>query len=329
MLKLRSMYNEMRRKSKLNIALCMGINDHYEHGIARGVVMFAKEHSWNLSGYGWMFGSLQDVSNWDGDGIITRIESEADADLFASLGKPVVDVAGAYMRSEFNLVVNDDFLTGKKAGAHLAERGFIHFSFCGVKDVGWSLNRLEGFRAGITSVSGNDEYRSEEIPVFEDSLEWWKNFEESDRLKDWLLSLPLPGAVFTCNDKAGVKVANACRSLGISVPGELAVLGVDNEDVLCELAAPSLSSVQLDCEQIGYRAAGLLDTVIHRKSPENPYSSEILVLPKGIFERDSTRIFVSPDPLIREGDKLYPKQCSERDQCIITGRQDECFKEDS
>ena len=67
---------------------------------------------------------LSDISGWSGDGIITRIESEADADLFAQLGKPVVDVAGAYTRSVFNQVNNDDFLTGKKAGVHLAERGF-------------------------------------------------------------------------------------------------------------------------------------------------------------------------------------------------------------
>ncbi len=285
MLKKRSIYNEMR-----NIALCMGINDHYEHGIARGVVHFAKERGWKLSGYGWMFGSLDDITEWKGDGIITRIEFAGDADLFGSLDIPVIDVAGAYSRRSFHQVNNDDFMTGKKAGIHLSERGFIHYAYCGVENVGWSKKRREGFMSGIGISS---------IPVFERSLEWWEQFDRSDSLNDWLKSLPIPGAVFACNDTAGVKVTSVCRSLGISVPDELAILGVDNEDILCELAAPSLSSVQLDCEQIGYRAAGLLDTLLHRKNPVRSYTSEILVMPKGIMERESTRIFVSRDQLVQ------------------------------
>lgn len=287
MLKMRSIYNDMRK-----IALCMGINDYYEHGIARGVVRFAKDHNWNLAGYGWMFGKLDDINSWDGDGIITRIESEADADLFAGLGRPVVDVAGAYVRSAFHQVNNDDFLTGKKAGAHLAERGFGNFAYCGVSGVGWSSKRYDGFCAGVDGTGA--------VPVFERSLEWWEELDRSDSLNEWLKSLPLPGAVFACNDTAGVKVTSVCRRLGIAVPEELAILGVDNEDILCELASPSLSSVQLDCDQIGYRAAQLLDSVLSRENFNSDFTSEILVLPKGILERESTRIFVSNDDLIQQ-----------------------------
>ncbi|MBI9108599.1 MAG: DNA-binding transcriptional regulator [Spirochaetales bacterium] len=275
----------------MNIALCMGINDYYEHGIARGVVRFAKEKGWNLSGYGWMFGRLDDITGWDGDGIITRIESSTDADLFAGLGKPVVDVAGAYSRSAFCQVNNDDYLTGRKAGLHLKERGFSNYAFCGVEKVGWSKKRRMGFA---------DATGAEEIPVFERSLEWWEELDRSESLNEWLLTLPQPGAVFACNDTAGVKLTSVCRQLGISVPAGLAILGVDNEDILCELAEPALSSVQLDCEQIGYRAAELLESLLTRRSHGQTYTSEILVRPKGIAERESTRIFVSPDPLIRE-----------------------------
>lgn len=277
----------------------MGINDYYEHGIARGVVRFAKGNGWKLSGYGWMFGSLKDIAGWQGDGIITRIESEADADMFAELGKPVVDVAGAFIRGAFAQVNNDDFLTGKKAGLHLSERGFIHFAYCGVSDVGWSQKRLDGFRSGIGRIKEEDASDGG-LPVFERNLEWWEQLDRSDSLNEWLKFLPLPGAVFACNDTAGVKTSSVCRSLGIKVPEDLAILGVDNDDILCELATPSLSSVQLDCEEIGYRAAELLDTLLHRRKAASAYTSEILVMPKGILERDSTRIFVSSDPLIQQ-----------------------------
>ena len=270
----------------------MGINDYYEHGIARGVVRFAKARDWNLSGYGWMFGSIGDIGSWQGDGIIARIESEADADLFAGLGKPVVDVAGAYKRNSFHQVNNDDYLTGKKAGRHLSERGFRNFAFCGVTDTIWSEKRLEGFLEGAESAGG--------VPVFERNLEWWEQLDRSDSLNEWLKSLPLPGAVFACNDTAGVKITSVCRSLRIAVPEQLAILGVDNEDILCELAEPSLSSIQLDCEEIGYRAAELLDSILQRKKASSDYVTGILVLPKGISERESTRIFVSSDPLVQK-----------------------------
>jgi len=273
----------------MKIALCMGINDYYEHGIARGVVRFAKEQDWRLEGYGWMFGRLDDIAGWDGDGIITRIESSEDADLFAGLGIPLVDVAGAYSRSAFHQVNNDDYLTGRRAGEHLTERGFINYAFCGVENVGWSEKRKAGFADAVDSA---------ELPVFERSLEWWEMLDRSESLNDWLQSLPLPGAVFACNDTAGVKVTSVCRKLGIPVPGGLAILGVDNEDILCELAKPALSSVQLDCEEIGYRAAELLESLMRRKRTGSAYLSEILVRPKGIAERESTRIFVSSDHLI-------------------------------
>jgi LacI family transcriptional regulator len=272
----------------------MGINDYYEHGIARGVVRFTKEAGWKLSGYGWMFGSFDDIRGWEGDGIITRIESEADADIFASLDKPVVDVAGAYSSSAFHQVNNDDYLTGKEAGLHLRERGFINYAFCGVENVGWSEKRKSGF---IDSVAGAGEG---DPPVFERSLEWWEMLSRSDSLNEWLQALPLPGAVFACNDTAGVKITSVCRKLGIPVPEGLAILGVDNEDILCELAQPTLSSVQLDCEEIGYRAAGLLESLLGRRNAGSLYTSEFLIRPKGITERESTRIFVSSDTLISD-----------------------------
>ena len=160
--------------------------------------------------------------------------------------------------------------------------------------MGWSKKRLDGFRSGIAVQD------AAEIPVFERSLEWWEQLDRSESLNDWLKAMPLPGAVFACNDTAGVKITSVCRSLGIAVPEELAILGVDNEDILCELAAPSLSSVQLDCDQIGYRAAELLDTILNRRRASSSFTSEILVLPKGILERDSTRIFVSSDVLVQQ-----------------------------
>jgi len=306
MLILRIVYNVMRKNRPIRVAICMGIADYYEHGIARGVVRYAKQREdWKLYGYGWMFRKLEDLSSWEGDGIITRAESARDARIQAGLGLPVVDVAGAYTDPRFHSVLNDDYLTGRRAGEYLRSRGFDAFAFCGVSDVRWSRKRLEGFAdgAGLTGASPKAGVWAggsrSLLPVFERALPWWEDLEAAEDLEDWLKELPRPAAVFACNDTAGVKTAGLCRNLGIPVPAGLGILGVDNEDILCELAQPSLSSIQLDCEEIGYRAAELLDLLIRREAAPGDYRSEVLVSPGAIMERESTRIFVCPDPLVQ------------------------------
>ncbi|HEY9054512.1 MAG TPA: DNA-binding transcriptional regulator [Rectinemataceae bacterium] len=282
------------------IALFMELSDFYEHGIAKGVVRYAKSQpDWRLFGYGWMFRPLADVGAWHGDGIIARIESPEDADRIESLGVPVVDVAGAYSRPGFRTIANDDFLTGYKAALHLRSCGFEHFAFLGVRGTIWSDERKEGFLKGIGAAS--------KLPVFERPLAWWEDSGGSKadsgrvnydvgRLKDFLQALPKPAAIFACNDTAGLRATELAREAGIAVPDSLAILGVDDEDILCELASPSLSSIRLDCETIGYRAAQALDAIL--AGGGSPASSRIAVPPKDVMERESTRIFVCPDSLV-------------------------------
>jgi len=177
------------------------------------------------------------------------VETSRDADRLAALGLPVVDVAGAYRRPVFRHVTNDDFLTGAEAAAHLGSIGFQRFAFLGVSGTLWSEERHLGFLHGLQ--------RDGEpvVPVFARSLSWWENPRESQAaLAGFLSRLELPAALFACNDTAGLRATELAHRLGIAVPEGLAILGVDNEDILCELASPSLSSIMLDCEAIGFRA---------------------------------------------------------------------------
>jgi LacI family transcriptional regulator len=133
------------------------------------------------------------------------------------------------------------------------------------------------------------------LPVFEESLPWWERPEDGGGLPEWLADLRAPVAVFACNDTAGLKTAAHCRQLGLRVPEEVAILGVDDEDILCELASPSLSSMALDLESIGLRAAGLLDRLFDRPAAR---AAEVLVPPREIVERESTRVFTCEDALV-------------------------------
>jgi LacI family transcriptional regulator len=285
------------------IALCMELSDYYEHGIARGLVRYAKSKpEWRLYGYGWMFRPLTDLAHWEGEGIIDRVEDAATADRLSALGLPLVDVAGAYMRPHFRSVTNDDFLTGYKAAIHLLGCGFSRFAFLGAAGTLWSEQRRAGFEKCLSQRGGP-------LPAFERPLAWWEE-GGSEGLDAFLLGLEAPTALFACNDTTGLRATELAGRLGLAIPESLAILGVDDEDILCELASPSLSSIMLDCEAIGFRAAATLDAILEGEAASGagarggaggggpPEGSRIAVPPKEVAERESTRVFACEDELV-------------------------------
>ncbi len=277
----------MRAHRRKRVGLFMGLIDHYEHGVARGVVRYARGRpDWDLYGFGWMFQAMGSLERWDGDGIIARIESRRDADRLAARGIPVVDVAGAWLRPGFRQVSNDDRATGRLAGRHMKALGRRGFAFCGVARVGWSRARREAFREAVGPAR---------LSVFEQPLDWWEKLHHSERFDRWLAALPPPAALFACNDTVGLKAAAACRRLGLHVPSDLAILGVDNEDILCELSVPPLSSIALDLERIGWEAAEALAALLDgRPGPSEP----AVVAPREVVERESTRALATGDALV-------------------------------
>ncbi|GAB1483080.1 DNA-binding transcriptional regulator [Treponema sp.] len=275
----------------LRIELLVGLDDAFGRAIARGVVRFAKSRSdWKLYGYGRLFADPREIEGSEGpraDGLIARVESADQAKALAALQLPIVDVAGAYPGSGFREVNNDDFLTGRRAGEYLRGLGFKRFAFCSVAGTAWSRLRTQGF----TEASG---YSIQDLRSFERPLEWWKERNrESDDFAKWLKGLGAPTALFTCNDIVGLKASETCRRASIAVPGDLAILGVDDEDLLCELADPSLSSIKLDCEGIGTAAAELLAGMLRSATVPRV----LRIAPRDIVERESTRTIASEDEL--------------------------------
>lgn len=136
------------------------------------------------------------------------------------------------------------------------ERGFSHFAYYGFNDAIWSRERASGFRSRIEecgyelSILGNSEKRSEhwsfDLPL----------------LSRWLLSLPKPTALLACDDLFASQIMETCKICNIAVPGEIAVLGVDNDELLCCISDPPLSSIVLDVENGGYRAAEVLQQLM-------------------------------------------------------------------
>jgi len=116
-----------------------------------------------------------------------------------------------------------------------------------------------------------------------------------ERIEGWLAGLPQPLALMACNDVRGLHILDVCTRLGILVPEQVAVVGVDNDEVVCELCTPPLSSVEPDPERIGYSAAELLDQLMAKKSSR---PKRVTVDPVGVVGRRSTDALAIEDRIV-------------------------------
>jgi len=201
------------------------------------------------------------AGSWDG--ILSRPTDRAMARLFRRMGVPVVDLNDLHDDLGLPWVGSDHTAIGKMGGAHLLEKGFRHFAFCGFTGELWSRQRGSGFfsivrRNAVTTSAYETPWRGPETP------RWHQDIEQ---IVSWIRSLPKPVAIMSCNDVRGLHVLDACGRAGVLVPEEVAVLGVDDEDTMCELCSPPLSSVAPNPEGIGYAAAELLETLMSGQSP--------------------------------------------------------------
>jgi LacI family transcriptional regulator len=272
------------------IQLLLGLDDAFGRAIARGVIRYAKaKPDWKVYGYGRLFtGELAQP-----DGLIVRAETPEESDFFSAMGIPVVDVACAYPETGLIEAYNDDKETGRQGAAYLRSLGFQSFAFGGIEGTLWSRRRFQGYFESLhRDVSS--------ISKFERPLHWWRDPSVTrTALQHWLQSLSRPTALFAANDIVGLRIIEICKEVGLSVPFDVSVLGVDDEDLLCELADPSLSSIRLDCEGIGLAAAELLDSALGQNlNSQRVTKMEKRLAPLHIVERESTRTLIHGDPLI-------------------------------
>jgi LacI family transcriptional regulator len=229
---------------------------------------------------------------WKWDGVIARVQTPAIARAVGALGVPVVDLSGCLPDSPFPTIRSDETTVGRMAAEHLLGRGFQRFAFCGLNGFDWSDRRRAAFEERVAAAGFHCEMfdATTRRNSTRDHDEHGKRFEQD--LKRWLESLPEQTGLMACNDSRGRQVLNCCRELGVAVPDALAVIGVDKDEVLCELSSLPLSSVILNAQQIGYEAAALLDRLMAGESaPETP----VLVKPIGVAERHSTDVLAIAD----------------------------------
>jgi LacI family transcriptional regulator len=220
-------------------------------------------------------------THWDG--ILCRSTNRRLAQMLLRRRIPTVDLNDIYDNLGLPRIWSDHRAIGRLGAQHLLERGLRHFAFCGFTRETWSDLRRDGFTetvraAGCTCAQYKSPWRGSHAP------EWTADQEKIGR---WLLGLPKPLGLLACNDVRGQQVLNACRTVDLAVPEEVAVVGVDNEKVLCELCHPPLSSVVPNPERIGYEAAELLDRLMARDAVP---VAERLIEPVDVVMRQSTDV---------------------------------------
>ena len=186
------------------------------------------------------------------------------------------------------VIKTDSCMIAKLAGEHLLTKGFKNFAFCGYDNFEWSNERKYFFTkfindAGFKSIN----YNSIKKKLTND----WKS--EQLKVSSWLNSLPKPVGIMACNDDRGQHILEICKLNGFKVPEDIAVIGVDNDPMICEIGDPPLSSIALNVESAGYEAAGLLDKLMNGKKNQ---AQQITVSPTHLVQRQSTDILAVKDP---------------------------------
>jgi LacI family transcriptional regulator len=286
------------------VAVVIEASNAYARGLLAGIHRHVREHEpWTvfLPEHGRGAPPLEQLASWHGDGVIARVETPAIANVLARIGTqqsiPIIDVSAARLLPAAPYVETDDEAIGRVAAGHFAERDFRHFGFVGDERFRWSENRCRAFTTavnacghevdvfpGVTRQRGRQHAKTVGDPP-----------DDDEAIEEWLQSLPKPVAVFACYDIRGRQVLEACRRSGIEVPDQVAVLGVDNDDLLCGLASPPLSSIIPDAAGAGRLAAGLLERLMQGERLER---EEWLLPPLGIATRQSTDVLAIDDDLV-------------------------------
>lgn len=210
-----------------------------------------------------------------------------------SLRIPTVLALSTARNSGLWEVVPDDLAVGRLAAKHLQQQGFRNFGYYG-GDLPFSRARMRGFTETLAAFGQQCKV------CLRDEIPWGKLFHEWETkpLEKWILKLTRPAAIMACSDLWARHIAYTCRRVGLRIPEDIALVGVDNDPALCEIIAPPLTSVPLDPRRIGFVAAGLLGDVLQGKTP---LAQPVTVPPLALVPRHSTDLLVVDDADIAVG----------------------------
>lgn len=251
----------------------------YSRGVIRGIASFAFARAWICRVEGVNEAAIGKHLK-DYDGLIIQAATAEQAKLLSRSSVPAVNVSSALGLKRVPSVVSDDRLVGTMGAEHFLRRGHRQFAFFAPDDRQFAAVRFEGFNTRLAR-EGMDCTQA-------------RNERE---LAETIRGRTSPVALMACNDRAAVAALDLCRSLGVRVPDDVAVLGVDNDELMQSLANPPLSTINTARERIGFEAAAMLERLIAGKSD---LGDLVLVPPKDVITRRSTDALAINDADVAE-----------------------------
>ncbi|QDU81263.1 Xylose operon regulatory protein [Polystyrenella longa] len=290
-----------------HVALLIETTRSYTREILQGVKRYVSEQSpWSV------FVELRALDsppppwlkNWSGDGILTRTGSQKMADAIRQTGVPAVELRSTRLRHDFPFIGMDNQSIGRQVAQHFLERGFRNFGIYDFDTEDFFEERRDTFQQilkeeQIECSTFSSRHKKESPPE-------WEAHQRA--LSAWLLELPKPVGILACTDQLGFWLLDACQRAGLSVPEEVAVVGVENDETLCGMATPPLSSLKMNGLKVGYEAAALLNRLMKGDSePQGP----LLVEPVGIVTRQSSDIVAIDDQDLARALRLIREKACE------------------
>ena len=277
------------------VALAFPVGETHLERAQRGIRAYAQQHGpWTLvrNPEAPML-SVESLEDWHGDGVIAYLDTEEEIEAARRLRVPVVGLAGVVQKCPFPRVMVDHEAVGRLAAEHLLECCFQRFAYYGVSDAWYSKLREKAFCARVKEAG----YDCSVLEVLSGlaAPKAWLNWREP--LEEWLRSLETPLGLMAVHDFRAQMASEAARGIGRRVPEDVAIVGVNDDLLVCELAIPMLSSVLRNAEEVGRQAAALLDRLM---AGEPAPKQDVLVLPDGVKRRRSTDVIASDYPYITD-----------------------------
>ncbi len=284
-----------QRQSTRQVALILQTRMQENIGILEGIAAYERVHcDWNfflddqamsVRDPSWLF-----RKNWDG--VICRHRFKEVLQECVRRGIPCVDLEDDPTTIEgVPKVRPDNRVLGHIAAEHLLDRAFNHLAFCGYSNQHWSIDRRKGFVEAVEAVDLECQLlETDFIHVL--TPDW--DLQEQTTIMDWLKELPKPVGIMACHDMRALQVISAAHQCGLNIPGDVAVLGANNETVRAQISHPPLSSVPVNAYEWGQTGARLLHQLFDGKSVDN----ETYIEPLQVVVRQSTEALAIEDPFV-------------------------------
>ncbi|MDI3319822.1 AraC family transcriptional regulator [Pinibacter soli] len=287
--------NQPRLENKLKVAVLLDVARAYDRDILAGIANFNKIHNKFVFFFfspkyvqsGLQENAIARVIDWKPDGVLTRELDEFK--LLLNLNVPLIIFPHTNLyKDKINSWGNNKGL-GKTAADYFIAKGYKHYAFLGFKDFQWSVERLEGYSEEL----GKAGYDVNTF-IFDNTKLLWEHLPA--KLTEWVGTLQRPCAILAVTDELNMHLLNAINQTESKVPDDFSILGVDNDEMLCDMASPTLSSIDQNAKQTGFEAASALSRWM--ELGEKP-SDNIISEPGRVITRGSTSALAIDDEQVR------------------------------